>query len=244
MKDKTLVPCVKSLTNFPHLRVCPKSEVMGMMKKQSVLALVLFLLVPGVLVLGGMLSVLINPEIAAGHPNYAHNYHLLNELKTILFLGSVAGAAVLWVVVCLLVIRSKKRSWLWVVLAALGPLGFAVLATLNDREPAESDRYARFLGKLNWFTRSVYELGTFVIVWMLAFEAMVLRSTVMIHYEAATTGVSVAQVIDTRNASGGMWAFSEGNEVIYLVILLYLLRPAIFRLVGHVGARMTSPRAS
>ena len=40
-----------------------------MMKKQSVLALVLFLLVPGVLVLGGMLSVLINPEIAAGHPN-------------------------------------------------------------------------------------------------------------------------------------------------------------------------------
>jgi hypothetical protein len=215
-----------------------------MMKKQSVLALVLFLLVPGVLVLGGMLSLLINPEIAAGHPNYVRNYHLLSELKTMLFLGSVVGAAVLWVLVCLLVIRSKKRSWLWVVLAALGPLGFAVLAMLNDQEPAETDRYARFLGKLNWFTRSVYELGTFVIVWIIAFEAMVLRSTVMIHYEAATTGVSVAQVIDTRNASGGMWAFSEGNEVIYLVILLYLLRPVVFRIGAHVGARMTSPRAS
>ena len=54
---------------------------MGMMKKQTVVALVLLLLIPVVLTLGGLLFSLINPEIAAGHPNYVRNYHLLNLLK-------------------------------------------------------------------------------------------------------------------------------------------------------------------
>ena len=40
-----------------------------MMKKQTALALVLLLLIPFVLMLGGLLFSLINPEIAAGHPN-------------------------------------------------------------------------------------------------------------------------------------------------------------------------------
>jgi hypothetical protein len=45
------------------------------------LALVLFLLIPLDTVLGGMLANLINPEIAAGHPNYVRNFHLLSLLK-------------------------------------------------------------------------------------------------------------------------------------------------------------------
>jgi hypothetical protein len=40
-----------------------------------------------------------------------------------------------------------------------------------------------------------------------------------------------------------MWAFAEGNEVIYFVILLYLLRPMVFSIVGHVAATMAAPRA-
>jgi hypothetical protein len=40
-----------------------------------------------------------------------------------------------------------------------------------------------------------------------------------------------------------MWAFGEGIEVMYLVVLLYLLRPVVFGIVGDVAAAMASPRA-
>jgi hypothetical protein len=214
-----------------------------MIEKPWVVALVLLLLIPLVWALGGMLVARINPEIAAGHPNYVHNYHRLSRLKHMSLWASEAAVLVLWLLVCLLVIRSKKRSYLWLFLAALGPFGFAVLAMLNDRAPAEADRYARFVRNLNGFVRVGYELCTFVIVWLLAYEAMVLKRTLTIRYEAATTGVSTAQIMDSRNASGGMWAFAEGNEVMYLVVLLYLLWPIVFGIAGRVAASMVSPKA-
>jgi hypothetical protein len=88
-----------------------------------------------------------------------------------------------------------------------------------------------------------YELCCFVIVWVLAYQAMVLNRELIIRYEAATTGVSTAQIIDIQNASSGMWAFAEGNEVMYLVVLLYLLRPVAFGIVRHVAATVATPRA-
>lgn len=209
-----------------------------MIKKQWVTALVLFLLIPLVCVLGGMLFSQINPEIAAGHPNYERNYHLLSLLKGAALWATAAVVVVLWLLVCLLVIRSKKRSQLWLFLALLGPVGFAGLAMLNDRAPAETDRYARFVSGLNVFVRVGYELCAFVIVWVLAYEVMVAKRTLMISYEAATTGVSTAQIIAMQNASGGMWAFAEGNEVMYLVVLLYLLWPVVFNIVGRSAASM------
>ena len=130
--------------------------------------------------------------------------------------------------------------------------GLAVLATLNDAPTnkvttndatAETDRYSRFVRSMNGFVRVGYELGTFVIVWVLAYEAMVLKRTLVIRYEAATTGVSTAQIIDRQNASGGMWAFAEGMEVMYLVVLIYLLWPIVFNMAGRVGASMASPKA-
>ena len=111
---------------------------MGMMKKQSIVALVLLLLIPLVRMLGGILFSLINPEIAAGHPNYVQNYHRLSLLKNMCRWASAGLWSILWMLVCFLVIRSKKRSHLWLFLAALGPFGFAVLAMLNDRAPAET----------------------------------------------------------------------------------------------------------
>lgn len=215
-----------------------------MTKKQWFVALALLLLIPVVLALGGMLFRLINPEIAAGHPNYARNYHLLNLLKLMMMWTSFTVAAALWVLVCVLVIRFKKRSYLWLVLAALGPLGFAVLAMLKDQAAAETDLYAQFVRNMNWLVRAGYELCTFVIVWELAYQAMVLKRMLMIRYEAATTGVSVAQIIDTQNASGGMWAFSEGLEVMFFVVLFYLLRPMVFNVVGRVTASKASPKSS
>ena len=125
----------------------------------------------------------------------------------------------------------------------LGPIGFAVLATLKDRDAAETDSYARFVRNLNWFVRVAYELCTFVILWELAYQAMVLKRTLMIRYESATTGVSTAQIMNIQNASGGMWAFSEGLQVMYLVVLLYLLRPIVFSIVGNVAGAMALRRA-
>ena len=78
---------------------------------------------------------------------------------------------------------------------------------------------------------------------MLAYQGMVLKRTLMISYQAATTGVSTAQIIDLQNASAGMWAFAEGNEVMYLVVLLYLLWPMVFNIVGRVAANVASPKA-
>jgi hypothetical protein len=232
---------------------------MKMIKKQWVVAVVLLLLIPVVLMLGGALVSLINPEIAAGHSNYVRNFHLLNLLKLSVMWATAAAVLVLWLLVCLQVIRAKKRSSAWLFLAALGPFGLAILAILNDapttdsttnaaptsdRDISETDRYTRFVRNMNWFVRAGYELCTVVIVWELADQAMVLKRTLMIRYAAATTGVSVAQIIDTQNASSGMWAFGEGLEVMFFVVLLYLLRPVIFNIVGRVAATMTSPKAS
>lgn len=212
-----------------------------MIKKQSVLPLVLLLLMAVVFTLKSLLSGLVNPDNAAGHPNYARNYQLLSLLRNSLFFASLAVVVVLWIVVCVLVIRSKNRSLLWLSLAAFGPVGFAVLASLDDRAPDETDRYARFVRTMNGFVRVLYELCTFAVFWVLAYQAMVVKRNLMIAYQAAATGMSAAQIIDIQNASSGMWAFSEGNEVMYFVILLYLLRPILVSLVGQV-ASTRSPR--
>ena len=183
------------------------------MKKQTVVALVLLLLIPLVWMLGGFLFSLIDPETAAGHANYVRNYHFLHLVKMMSLWASAAVVAFLWLLVCYLVIRSKERSSLWLFLAALGPFGFAILAMLNDRAPAETDRYARFVRNLNGFVRVGYEVCIFVSIWLLAYQAMVLKRNLMIMHESATTGLSTAQIIDLQNASSGLWAFAEGNDV-------------------------------
>src|SRR5580692_8806913 len=212
------------------------------MKRETVVALVLLLLIPAVLMLGGFLFALINPEIAAGHANYALNFHLLSRLRVAVFLGSGAVAAVLWLVVFFLVIRSKERSLWGMVLAALGPIGLAILAALNYKVPAQTDRHARFVQNLNKLQRVAYEVVRFVVIWELACQAMVLKRNLMILYESATTGASTAQIIATQNASSGMWAFGEGLEVMFLVVLFYLLWPIVFNVVARLAALVASPK--
>ena len=212
------------------------------MKKQLVLALILLLLIPVVVILGGLLFSLINPEIAAGYPNYARNYHLLSLLKIGSLLASFAVIAILWLLACFFVIRSKERSSWWLFLAALGPFGFAILVMLNDRDSRDTDRHTRFVRSLNGFVRVGYELCRFVIIWLLAFEAMVLKRNLMILYESATTGTPTAQIIATQNASSGMWAFSEGLEVMFTVVLLYLIWPIVFNIAARAATAVASPK--
>jgi hypothetical protein len=215
-----------------------------MMKKQLLVALLLLLLIPVVTVGGGMLSNLINPELAAGHSNYGHNFQLLMSLKKLVFFGSFCLAVALYLLGCYLVIRSKKQSRLWLLLALLGPLGFAILSVLNDRAPLATDTYTRLLRKLNVFVRVGYELCSFVIIGQLAYQTMVLKRILMIRYESITTGISSAQILAIQNASSGMWAFAEGMEVMFFVVVLYLLRPIAFNLVAHVAATRPSPETN
>ena len=213
------------------------------MKKQMLAALLLLLLIPVVLMFGGLAFSVINPEIAAGHPNYVRNYHLLSLLKQILFLATGVTVAILWLLVCFLVVRSKQRSSWWLLLAALGPFGFAILAVLGDRAPAKSDRHEQFAHNLNWFARIGYQVCAFVMICVLAYEGMVLKRNLMIRYESFRTGMSTAQIIDQQNASSGMWAFAEGNEVIYFVILLCLVWPFVFNIVARGVASRASSKA-
>jgi len=132
------------------------------------------------------------------------------------------------------VLKSRQRSLGWLSLAAAGPFGFMVIAMLDDRAPAPADLYQQFIRKLKLYWRVLLEIAVFVSVWSLAFELMVLKRDLMIRYESFTSGTPAATIIDRQNASSGMWAFSEGLEVIYLVVLLYLLWPICFNLAGRL----------
>ncbi len=207
-----------------------------------VVAIIMLSLIPAVMILGGLSFSLINPEIAAGHPNYARNFHLLSLLKIGSLWASFAVMGILWLLACFLVIRSKQRSSWWLILAALGPFGFAILVMLNDGALHDADRHTRFVRRLNPFVRVSYEVCRFVIIWLLAFEAMVLKRNLIILYESATTGVSTSQIIATQNASSGMWAFGEGLEVMFLVVVLYLLWPIAFNIAGRLATTLASPK--
>jgi hypothetical protein len=140
----------------------------------------------------------------------------------------------LWFLTCFFLVKSKKRSYGWLPLAMLGPFGLIILTMLGDNAPAPGDLYQQFVAKLKIYPRVAYELFFFVVVWVGAFLAMVLKRDLMIMVESTTTGISTAQIIDQQNASSGMWAFSEGLEVLFLVVLFYLLWPICFNVVGRL----------
>jgi hypothetical protein len=211
-----------------------------MFKRPYLLALVSFFMIPAVTVLGGLLINSINPEIAAGHANYERNYWLLSLVKTLSMLAGSLVIMGLWFLTCFFLVKSKKRSYGWLALAMLGPFGLIVLTLLSDNAPAPGDLYQQFVGKLKIYPRVAYELSFFVVVWVGAYQAMVLKRDLLIMYEAATTGTPTAQIIDQQNASSGMWAFGESLEVLYLVALFYLLWPICF----HIAARLLRPWVS
>ena len=211
-----------------------QASSLRMFKRPYVLAIVSFLMIPAVTVLAGMLISSIDPEIALRTANYERNYRLVNLAKTIAMLAVLLVVVGLWCLTCFFLLKSKKRSYGWLPLAVLGPFGLIVLTVLSDNAPAPADLYQPFVGKLKTYLRVAYELGLFLVVWVGAFLTMVLRRDLMIMHEAATTGISPAQIIDRQNASSGMYAFSEGLEVLFLVALFYLLWPICFNAVGRL----------
>jgi hypothetical protein len=201
-------------------------------------------MIPVVTVAGGLLINAIDPEIAVRASNYERNFWLLSLLKSLAMLTLFLVNMGLWFLACFFLLKSKQRSYGWLPLAMVGPFGLTILTMLSDNAPTPADLYRQFVSKLKISVRIVYELGFFIVAWLVAFQVMVLKRDLMIMYESATTGVSVAQIIDQQNASSGMYAFGEGLEVMFLVVLGYLLWPICFNVVGRLCSLRTAAKTA
>jgi hypothetical protein len=213
-----------------------------LLKKYYLLSIVAILLIPVATELGGMLFGFINPEIAAGHPDYTRNFWLLMLAKRIVMWAFLLVNMALGLSCCFFLLKSKQQSLAWMFVAVLGPFGIMILTTLRDKEPLPGDRYQQFVGKLKFYLRIPLELGFFVLAWMVADQTMVLKRNLSIMYESITTGRTISEINAIREASGGMWAFSEGLIVMYLMVLFYLLWPIGFNAIFRLGKSSASVR--
>ena len=205
-----------------------------MFKKYYLFAVASFFLIPVVVLSGGIIFVLINPEIAAGYPNYERNYRLLDLARSLSVWIAFLVSGLLWFLTCFFLLKSRQRSLWWLPLAVLGPFGFIVLTMLRDDAPAPGDRHQQFIRGQRLYVRIAYETGFLLAVSVIAYQAVVLKRNLMIMYEAATTGVSTVQIINQQNASSGMWAFGEGLEELSLIVLCYLLWPICFNVIARL----------
>lgn len=197
------------------------------MKKTYLASLAAFVLIPAVMLAAGALFSAIDPEIAAGHADYERNYRLLEFVRQAVLFGGFLVSLGLWLATCFLLLKSKRRSAMWMALAVFGPLGFAALAMLNDREPAPADVHHALRARLGAVLRVVYEFILFLGMWTAAFAATALKEALTAILEANRRGVPLGQIMQERDASSGMWAFGEGLEAMYLVVLFYLLWPLV-----------------
>jgi hypothetical protein len=146
-----------------------------MPKRLYVMAVVCYLAIPVVVICGVGLFVVIDPGIARGRADYARTYRLV-ELARLGVLAVTAGLALLlWTSCCYRVLKSRQRSLRWLSLAAAGPVGFGVIAALEDRSPAPGDRYQRMIRNLKTHWRVPVEIGVLVAVWVVAHESVVLE---------------------------------------------------------------------
>jgi hypothetical protein len=222
------------------LRGALAAEIMA--RRHYFLACAALALIPFVVFVGVMLGSAIDPEIAAGHANYARNFRLLSLAKSIFFQGTALLACGLWLICCVFLLKAKRRSYWWSPLAILGPFGLVALILLGDRTPGDPDAYQLFVGGMRPLIRAVYEIVAFVVIWFVAVQTVWLWRDLMIMRESWSTGVPAAAIIDQQNASGGMWAFGDGLEAMFLAAVLYVLRPVCFNAAGFVRNSLASSR--
>jgi hypothetical protein len=206
-----------------------------MPKRQYILPLILYLAIPAVMFAGAGLFRLFDPEkMARGHANYVRDYHLWELFGRGLLMATAGLMLCVWIWCCYAMLKSKHRSLRWLFLLALGPFGFIVIATLADHSPSPDDLYAQFIRNLTIYWRVLLEIVVFISVWVIAYQFVVLLRDLMISYESFTTGTPTATIIARQEESSGMYAFGEGLQEIYLVMLIYLLRPILFNFAGQL----------
>jgi len=94
---------------------------------------------------------------------------------------------------------------------------------------------------LRIYWRVPLETAVFVSVWFFAYDVVELKRELMISYRSFTTGTPTATIIAEQDASSGMWAFGEALEVMFLVMLIYLLWPIFFNLAGTPFRARSNP---
>ena len=120
------------------------AENIRVAKKLYLLALGLFLVIPFAAILGSTLATAINPEIAAHYANYVRNYRLLALAQGGVRLAALLAIMGLWFSTGFFLLKSKGRSYWWLLLSILGPFGFVPLTMLGDSAPARHDSHQRF----------------------------------------------------------------------------------------------------
>ena len=209
------------------------------MKKTYLLAVACYLAIPFVVVGGGFVAVLINPEWALHTAHYSRNFHLLSALKGALFFGGVGLGVILWFLMCWCLVKSKERPMGWVAFGLLGPFGIPVMAALRDAAPVAGDAWQRLIQRGSRAVRIAFDVAFFFAAWTVSCGAIVFLRNVLITLESMRTGAPVAQIVAQQNASGGMYAFVEGNESMFLVTLIYLLWPIAFNLLAYLRRRLS-----
>lgn len=213
-----------------------------MSKRHYVMAIACYLAIPVVMFAGLRASLLIDPELARRTGNYVRNYRLLEMAGDGVRMATAGAAILLWAATCYFVLRSKGRALGWLVMAAGGPPGFALLAILDDTAPGDADRYQRFVQRLGRVARVLLECTFFVIAWTVAFASVFALEELQIRYLSYSSGVPMATIVAERDASSGMYAFAELGAAMYIVPAVYLLWPVCFNLIGAaIGRRTVSP---
>lgn len=197
-------------------------ETLAMRFSLQSFALLAFLAIPLVIVLGVLAHQLIDPELARGTADYVGTYALLERLRHACLVLSFTLAGGLWFLSFGLLLEARQRSLLWLILAFLGPLGLVAVAVVG-RAPAAGGEQAA------WPWRLAREAAIFVAVVVLAHFLVYAKNEVWIAWAAASRGVETAVIIAEQMASSGMWAFGEFLQVLFLTGLFYLVYPLVWR---------------
>lgn len=212
-----------------------------MPKRHYFLALACFLAMPVIMIGGAALYALLDPAMVRGRADFLLDHRVQDFVRPAVLAGSAGLIVVLWIATCAFVLRSRQLSLGWILLAAAGPFGYIVLALLDNRSATAADPYQEFIRKLKVYWRIPLEMIFFVAAWSLAFLTMEIRQELMIRVQSFTTGIPAATLVDQQNASGGMSAFGDMLQVIYLVVLVYLLWPIVFDLAHRLLRPSTTP---
>ena len=204
------------------------------MKKTYLLAVASYLAIPFVFVGGGFVAVLINPEWAIHTAHYSRNFQLLSALKRLFLFSGFGLSGILWLLMCYCLVKSKQRSMRWLAFGLLGPLGIPILAALRDDAPSAGDAWQRFIQRRGRAAQIAFDVAFFLVAWNGSYLAMVLLRNLLILNQSISTGATFAQISAQQNSSGGMWAFTEGCEAMYLVTLIYLFWPIAFNLLAFL----------
>jgi len=224
----------------------PLAGTRNVIRKYYGLSVLALLLIPLAAMLAAGILDAINPELAAGHANYARNFALLEHLRNAVPLAAALLLGVLWLLACIWLLRSKsrRRAWLWLTLA--GSLGFAALTALSDHSPLTLyDAYGRQLARLPKLLRVLYEVVRFVAFTLLAWQLVEWLDSGTALLEATRRGLPLAEVLAERDASSGMWAFGDAVRAAYVFVLLYALWPVGCNAVAWlIRRRQPTHRAS